>query len=246
LPLYIDDHDGVAVLKLDRPPVNAMDLATLDELTAALEQAAAAKALVLTGEGKIFSAGADLQAVLNADADYITAAIDALTKCFRTLFTCPRPVVAAINGHALAGGCVLSCGCDYRVLAAGARIGAIEHQAGVPFPAWALELVRFGINNEHVSEVILFGRAYDATTALDMGIVDEVTNGDVLSRSLEVAHELAAIPARSFSLTKKGLRQATVEAADRLSSQIDDEVKRAWCSEEVLSAVRRQLAALRS
>lgn len=246
MPLHVEDHDGIAVLRLDRPPVNATDLATLEEITAALNQAATAKALVLTGEGKIFSAGADLQAVLSADADYITAAIDALTQCFRTLFTCPRPVVAAINGHALAGGCVLSCGCDYRVLAADARIGAIEHQAGVPFPAWALELVRFGVNNEHAAEVILFGRAYDSGTALEMGIVDEVTEGDVVARSLEVAQELAAIPAQSFSLTKKGLRQATVEAADRLSSQIDDEVKRAWCSEEVLSAVRHQLAALRS
>lgn len=246
MPLYIEDHDGVAVLKLDRPPVNATDVETLEELTAALEQAAEAKAVVLTGGGRIFSAGADLQAVLNADAEYIRRSIDALTRCFKTLFTTWRPVVAAINGHALAGGCVLSCGCDYQVLAAGARIGAIEHQAGVPFPAWALELVRFGVNNEHAAEVILFGRAYDASTALEMGIVDEVTEGDVLARSLEVAQELAAIPATSFALTKRGLRSAAADAADHLSSQIDEEVKRAWCSEEVLSAVRRQLEALRS
>lgn len=246
MPLHIEDHDGIALLKLDRPPVNATDLATLGEITAALEEAASAKAIVLTGEGKVFSAGADLQAVLNADAAYIRSSIDALTRCFRTLFTTPCPVVAAINGHALAGGCVVGCGCDYRVLAAGALIGAIEHQAGVPFPAWALELVRFAVNNEHAAEVILFGRAYDAATALEMGIVDEVTDGDVVARAIEVAHELGAIPARSFSLTKKGLRSATVEAADRLSAEIDDEVKRAWCSEEVLGAVRRQLASLRS
>lgn len=246
MPLHIEDHDGVALLRLDRPPVNAVDLATLDEITAALEQSASAKAIILTGQGRIFSAGADLQAVLNGDTAYITAAIDALTRCFRTLFTSPRPTVAAVNGHALAGGCVLSCGCDYRVLAAAARIGAIEHQAGVPFPAWALELVRFGVNNEHAAEVILFGRAYDAPTALEMGLVDEVTEGDVLARSFEVAQELAAIPSRSFSITKRGLRSAAIEAADRLSSQIDDDVKAAWCSEEVLSAVRRQLASLGS
>ena len=246
MPLHIEDHDGIALLRLDRPPVNATDLATLDELTAALEDAASAKAIVLTGEGKIFSAGADLQAVVNADADYIRSSIDGLTRCFRTLFTTPCPVVAAINGHALAGGCVVSCGSDYRVLAARARIGAIEHQAGVPFPAWALELVRFAVNNEHAAEVILFGRAYDASTALDLGIVDEVVEGDVVARALETAQELGAIPARSFSLTKKGLRSATLEAADRLSSQIDEDVKEAWCSEEVLSAVRRQLASLRS
>lgn len=246
MALHIEDHDGIALLRLDRPPVNATDLATLEELTTALEDAASAKAIVLTGSGKIFSAGADLQAVLNADADYIASSIDALTGCFRTLFTTPCPVVAAINGHALAGGCVVSCGCDYRVMASGALIGAIEHQAGVPFPAWALELVRFAVNNEHAAEVILFGRAYDAATALGMGIIDEVTEGDVVPRAMEVARELGAVPARSFRLTKKGLRSATVEAADRLASQIDDDVKDAWRSEEVLSAVRRQLASLRA
>ena len=246
MPLYTEDHDGVTLLKLDRPPVNAVDLATLDEITAALEEAGSSKAIVLTGGGKIFSAGADLLAVLNGDTGYITAAIDALTRCFRALFTTPCPVVAAVNGHALAGGCVLSCGCDYRVMAAGARIGAIEHQAGVPFPAWALELVRFGVNHEHAAEVILFGRAYDAATALDMGIVDEVTDGDVLARAFEIAQELAAIPARSFTITKRGLRSATVAAADRLSAEIDDDVKAAWCSPEVLDAVKKQLGSLRS
>ena len=244
--LRIEEHDGVAVVTIDRPPVNATDVETLRELTAALDAAREAKAIVLTGTGAVFSAGADLQRVLAGGPAYIESGIDALTDCFRTLFTSPRPVVAAVNGHALAGGCVLSCGCDYRVIAPTARIGAIEHQAGVPFPAWALELVRFGVNNEHVSEVLLFGRAYDARTAQQMGLVDEVAEGDVLGRSLDVAHELGKIPAESFALTKRLLRHATAEAADRLAAETDADVKRAWCSDEALAAVRAQLDSLRS
>lgn len=244
--LRVEEHDGVAVVTIDRPPVNATDVETLQELTEALDAAREAKAVVLTGAGAVFSAGADLRRVLDGGADYIEAGIDALTGCFRTLFTSPRPVVAAVNGHALAGGCVLSCGCDYRVISPTARIGAIEHQAGVPFPAWALELVRFGVNNEHISEVLLFGRAYDARTAQEMGVVDEVAEGDVLGRALDVAHELGSIPAGSFALTKRILRQATVEAADRLAAETDADVKRAWNSEEVLTAIRTQLESLRS
>ncbi|HJR45779.1 MAG TPA: enoyl-CoA hydratase/isomerase family protein [Actinomycetota bacterium] len=245
-PLRVEEHDGVAVLTMDRPPVNATDVETLDALTEAFEAAEDAKAIVLTGAGRVFSAGADLQRVLNGGPEYIEAGIDALTRCFKALFTLPRPVVAAINGHALAGGCVLGCGCDYGVISPAARIGAIEHAAGVPFPAWALELVRFGVNNEHAAEVILFGRAYDAATAREMGIVDEVADGDVLGRGLDVAHELGSIPARTFAITKRSLRHATVEAADRLAEATDDEVKRQWCSDEVLTAIRAQLDSLRA
>ena len=243
--MRVEERQDILVLTIDRPPVNATDVETLDGLTAALEEGAEARAMVLTGAGKVFSAGADLQKVLNEGPRYVEAGIDSLTRCFRTLFTSPRPVVAAINGPALAGGCVLGCGCDYQVLAAGARIGAVEHQAGVPFPAWALELVRFSVNNEHLAEVLLFGRAYDAATALEMGIVDEVIEGDVLGRALEVAGELADIPPRSFSLTKKSLRQPSVDTADRLLRETDEYVKRAWCSEEVQSAVRARLESLR-
>ncbi len=241
--------DEVLVLTLDRPPVNALDAATLDELSQRLTDAAdEAQAVILTGSGKIFSAGADLQRVLQASPDEIDEGIDALNRCFRNMFTFPRPLVAAVNGHALAGGCVLTCGCDYRLMAAGSsRIGAVEHLAGVPFPAWALELVRTGVNNQHLNEIVLKGTAFSADDGLAAGLIDEiVTPDDLLRRAIQIAKELARIPTRTYELTKTMLRRERVEAADALAAATDADVKQAWRSPEVLGAVRRQMQSLRS
>jgi len=243
----VEDRDEVRVLRLDRPPVNALDVETLNELSDALDAAidsGSVRAAVLTGTGKVMSAGADLVKVLEGDGRYIDAGIDALTRAFRTLFTFPKPVVAAINGHALAGGAVLACGCDHRVMGTSGRIGTIELAAGVPFPAWALELVRHAVPNGHFEEVVYFGRSYEAGAALERGLIDEIATGDVVvDLALERARELARVPATTYALTKRSARAATVAAAEALT-RWDDEVKAAWRSDEVRDAVRRQIEAL--
>jgi enoyl-CoA hydratase len=247
--VILEESDGVAIVRLDRPPVNALDVDMLEALADMFDDLASrdVDAAVLTGTGSVFSAGADLRRLLEADvdADAIAGGIDALTRCFRTLFVFHRPLVAAVNGHALAGGAVLTCACDHRVMGTGGLIGAIELKAGVPFPGWALEIVRYGANNEHVAEIVNFGRAYEPPRALDIGLIDEVTEGPVLGRAVEAAQELAAVPRKTFEITKRSLRERTVHAADALSSAIDDDIKVAWASPEVLAAVRRQLESLR-
>jgi enoyl-CoA hydratase len=245
-----EDRDGVLVVRLERPPVNALDVETLDELSDVLDEADRndPTAVVLTAEGNIFSAGADLFRVLQGDADYIDSGIEALTRNFRTLFEFPRPVVAAVNGHALAGGAVLTCACDYRVMAGGqARIGAIELKAGVPFPSWALEVVRYAVNNDNVAEVVYFGHAYEPNAAHAKGLINEVVPGeDLMERALEAARELGAVPRSTFAIVKRALRRPAVEAAIAGSARYDAEVKAAWKSPEVLDAIRAQLEALRS
>src|SRR5947207_2207164 len=101
--------------------MNALNLELLEALEAALGEAerSPARAIVLTGQGPAFSAGADLFEVLEQGSDYIDAAGRSLSSCFAALFRFPRPVVAAVNGHAIAGGCILANACDHRVGAAG-------------------------------------------------------------------------------------------------------------------------------
>lgn len=245
-----ESHAAVMVLRLDRPPVNALDAETLDELSDALESAAADEdvdAIVLTGAGKTMSAGADLRKVFDAEPAEIDEGIDALTRAFKTLFLFPKPAVAAVNGFALAGGAVLACGCDYRLIGEGAgAIGAVEVAAGVPFPAWALELIRHAVNNEHFQEIVLFGHMYSPPDAKSVGLVDEIVPDDrLMDRSLEVASELARIPVSTFSLTKRSVRAERAAAADSLM-RFDDDVKDAWRSDEVKAAIRRQLDSLRA
>lgn len=241
-------EDGITILRIDRPPVNALDVDTLDELSDAFDVAAEddTRAVILTGTDRTLSAGADLVKVLAGDEGYIDAGIDALTRNFRTIFQFPKPVVAAVNGHALAGGAVLACGCDHRVMGKWAgSIGAIELTAGVPFPAWALELVRYAVRSEYFPEIIYFGRSYVPEVAVEKGLVDEVVADTLLmQRSIEVTHELMRVPPVTFSVTKRSMRAAASDAADALR-RFDDDVKAAWKSKEVHDAIKRQMASLR-
>ena len=240
-----EKRDGIVVLTLNRPPVNALDVETLDELTDALNDAARGEpqAVILTSEGRVFSAGADLNRVLEGDATYIDAGIVALSRCFETLFTFPRPVIAAVNGHALAGGCILTCACDYRIMASGdGRIGAIELAAGVPFPSWALEIVRYAVNNQHVPEVVYLARAYEPNDAVRIGLIDEIVDAaDLMPRAFEMAGELARVPRQTFELMKRALRRDAVDTARRGTAR-DDVIKAAWRSPEVRDAIKRQMA----
>src|SRR5438552_8032829 len=202
-------------MRLNAPPVNALDRDVLLEITATLHaiEATDARAVVLTGSGSAFSAGADLFRVLNEGDDYLETSLAALTEAFGTLFRFPLPVVAAVNGHAIAGGAVLVCASDHRVAAAGNhKIGFAELRVGVPFPAWALEIARWGTRPANLQEVIYFGRSYDPEGALARGLVDEIVEPEsLMERALSVARRLAAIPPVSFRLMKESLRRPVVE-----------------------------------
>ena len=125
------DRDGVTVVELDRGPVNALDLELLGALTAAFERADSP--VVLTGAGRTFSAGVDLRRIVEEPDSYVAEFLAALARAFLAVFTHPRPTVAAINGHAIAGGCLFALCCDTRVMGAG-TIGLTELAVGVRFP----------------------------------------------------------------------------------------------------------------
>jgi enoyl-CoA hydratase len=136
-----------------------------------------------------------------------------------------------VNGHAIAGGCVLACACDYRVMNEGhGRIGVTELLVGVPFPVTALEILRFAAGTRRLSELACFGRTYRAAEAAGLGLVDEaVTETQVLARAAEVAAELAALPAEPLRHTR---RQVRGPALERIAQQraTDSEVHRMWGS----------------
>ncbi len=115
----LERHGDITMMRLNAPPVNALDREVLLAITATLHEieASDARAVVLTGAGGAFSAGADLFRVLNEGDDYLRTSLAALTEAFGTLFQFPRPVVAAVNGHAIAGGAVLVFASDHRLFA---------------------------------------------------------------------------------------------------------------------------------
>jgi enoyl-CoA hydratase len=234
-------HAGdVALLRMAHGKANALDLDLCNALTTELEayRRSAAKALVVTGSGRIFSAGVDLVRVVNEGAPYLRAFLPAVSRAFETLFSLLKPVVAAVNGHAIAGGCVIACAADSRVMArAPGRIGIPELLVGVPFPVVPLEIMRFAAPS-HVQALINRGATLTPDDALGYGLVDAVVDPDrVVDEAMAVAESLAAIPAAAFALTKRQLREPVLERI-HVGAALDAAVQDAWASPDVLNAIR--------
>jgi enoyl-CoA hydratase/carnithine racemase len=187
----------------------------------------------------MFCAGVDLPRLAAGGVPYVEEFLPALSDALMALFSFPRPVVAALNGHAIAGGAVLAAACDRRVMnAERGRIGVTELLVGVPFPIGALEILRCAYGTARVREAALLGRTHPAEEALALGLVDEAAlGGRVLARASEVALELAAIPADSFTHVKR-LLQAPYRQRIARDGPVDDEaVSRVWTSATTLAAL---------
>src|SRR5437870_2865283 len=160
---------------------NAMSLDFCEALTARFAAVSSARAVVLTGTGAIFSAGVDLVRLLEGGAPYIRKFLPALSTMLATVFSHPAPVVAAINGHAIAGGCVLACGADRRLMVRdGGRIGVTELLVGVPFPPAAMEIMRYAITPQFFADAIYSGATYTPLEAVARGFIHEVIEPQAL------------------------------------------------------------------
>jgi enoyl-CoA hydratase len=238
----ISRDEELAILRLNDPPVNALGPDFMEAIIAGIDEVerSDARALIVTGEGIAFSAGADLFIVLDAAQDDIAAGIETMSRMFERLFRFPKPTVAAVNGHAIAGGAVLTCACDYRVAAAGdAKIGFSELAVGVPFPRWALEILRFAVGSQHVRNLALKARNYSVDEARAMGMVDEVADPDELMRqATRAARRLARVPTETYAVTKAAVLAPAVANVERLGRAHDDECARIWASEPAQQAIK--------
>lgn len=237
----LDSEDPIAVLRLEHGKVNAMDLALCEALTQQLALLAThqCRALVITGTGSSFSAGVDLVQLTQGGPEYVGRFLPVMDAFFYALLTFPKPVVAALNGHALAGGCIIAACCDHVVMAEGTgRVGVTELVVGVPFPMLPLEIVRARLSARDARDLIYSARTVFPPEALALGLVDEISPpADLLPRSIDAAARLAAIPAVSFALTKRAFVTPILARVEGTTA-IDADVKRAWQGDEVLSHVR--------
>jgi enoyl-CoA hydratase len=166
-----------------------------------------------------------------------------LSRFVRTLFAFPRPIVAATNGHAIAGGCIIVLAADARLIAEGAgRIGIPELLVGVPFPAAPLEVVRFVVPQDKVQSLMYTGRTLLPQEALSAGLVDEVVAPEnLLARAREIAEQFALIPRQVYCLTKQSLRAAALERIERTSELLDRAALEAWSAAETHAHIREYL-----
>lgn len=242
------DFDGIAVLTLDHGPVNALDLELLSAFPKALAAVTDARAVVLTGSGRTFSAGVDLKRIVAGGAGYVAEFLPVLSHALLGLFDHPTPVVAAVNGHALAGGCVLAAACDVRLMAEGeGTIGLAELAAGLPFPTVPLEIVRHAVGPAADALVLGAGRLAPGGAAA-IGLVHEtVEPGRLLAAALVRAEGLCAAPPDVYALAKRQLHRPAHERIAAAGPVDDPQVLRIWSSADTgrnlsgyLSALRRE------
>jgi len=232
--------NAVTVVQFDHGRVSALDLEFLLALRAELaELAGTDTALVLIGTGSAFSAGVDLFRILDGGADYVAQFIPALSGVFDDLFAYRRPVVAAVNGHAVAGGCVMAACADYRFMAEGrGRIGVPEQLVGVAFPAIALAAVRYATGDVGVADLVNSVATYLPDEAQRRGLVDEVVpEAELLDRALSKAEQLASIPAATFVHTKRSLRDRYWTEVETTGRQRDAEMFEVWKSPATMTAI---------
>ena len=237
--LDVKTESGIAVITLKHGKANALDIEFCEALAKSFEELSsnpAVRAAVVTGQGGIFSAGVDLIRANAGGADYLRKFLPVLNRAFHTIFFYPKPLVAAINGHAIAGGAVLACCTDRRIMAnGGGRIGVTELLVGVPFPALAFEVIRFAVPQRYLPEFLYRGATYEADAALQSGWVDEVAEaGALLPRAIAAAQELGRLSPAAFAQTKKQLRQEISERLERDGGATDKIVTDIWAAPEAL------------
>jgi enoyl-CoA hydratase len=169
--------------------------------------------------------------------------VPALSSLMHALFTFPKPLVAAINGHAVAGGCIIACAADHRIMArSAARIGVPELQVRLPFPTAALEIVRFVVPRQHVHAVVYGGATYTPDDALAIGLVDELVEAaGLVDEAVAAAARLGAVPQDVFALTKRQLRAPTLATIEAGAAR-DAEVAALWKDPTTLDRVRDYVA----
>ncbi len=233
----------VATIELTRGKVNAIDVELLEDLGAALEDLEhdpEVRAVILTGSGRVFSAGVDLRMVIDSEPPYAGRLVEALRVGLEALFGFPKPTVAAVNGAAVAGGCILACACDRRLMAEHARIGATELAVGVPFPVAALEVLRHACGS-HTEDLVFTARLLDAHEADALGVVHEVLPGDkLLERAMTVATDLATLTPLAYRLAKQQLRRPAFERM-RSDAAVDADAIGEWGAPHTAQRLREQL-----
>jgi enoyl-CoA hydratase len=214
---------GVGVVRLERAHGNAIDDTLVEGLVAALAEAESdpeVRGVLLTAGGKIFCPGLDLQELLALDREAMERFMRRFSAAVLSLYTFPKPVVASVHGHALAGGCVLALCADWRVLRRGAVIGLNEVKVGVPLPYGVALVVREAVPKHKITQVALLGRNFADDDAVAAGLADELAEpGSVEGEARARLDEFLSKDGFSFSVTKRYLRSSVVErvrANDRL------------------------------
>jgi 3,2-trans-enoyl-CoA isomerase len=235
--IILSKSDSVATLTLSRGKVNALNESAIDQINTSLielENDESVKALILKGQGNFFSFGFDIPEFLSYSKDSFTEFLTKFTDLYTYMFLFPKPVVAALNGHTMAGGCMLATTCDYRIMVSGkAKIALNEISFGSSLLAGSVEMLKYCVGQKNAESILYGGSLYSAEEANEMGLIDKISSQDTLMEDAEkAAHDLAGKDSTAFRSVKGILRKPVAEEMVRKEKEVIREFVDIWYSEK--------------
>ena len=230
------NNNGIVSLIIERGKVNAINDQVVEKMHNTLidlKKKSDVKAVIISGQGKFFSFGFDIPEFLSYSKQKFTDYLIKFTELYTYMFLYPKPIIAAINGHAVAGGCMLASACDKRVMVSGkAKISLNEISFGSSVFAGSTEMMRFCVGSKNTEEILYSGKMYSAEEAKVLGLIDEITSeNELMNVATTIALELSGKSAPAFADIKLLLRRSV---ADEMRSKELDSIKRfvdIWYSE---------------
>jgi 3,2-trans-enoyl-CoA isomerase len=215
--VFSSKGNGIATVTLQRGKVNALHDPMVEEIADSFKNLATdteIKSIIFTGSGKFFSFGFDVPEFLKYSKKDFIRFIEKFTNLYAYLFQFPKPIVAALNGHTIAGGCMLATACDFRVMASGkGKISLNEITFGAPVFAGSAEMLRFCVGSRNAQSILYSGAMYSAEEAFGLGLVDQVSSEDaLLEDARKVAQQLGEKDSSAFTSIKKLLRKPVADA----------------------------------
>lgn len=228
-------------ITLEAPAKNALGSDLVRHVTETVRSAGDAPILI-TGSGDAFSAGLDLKEVARLSEREMVVFLDGLDEMVAAVYQHPAPTVAAVNGHAIAGGCILALACDFRVAARQprARIGLNEVALGLQFPPAILKLSQARIPRRHQAEVLLGAGLFSPEEALRLGLIDELAD-DAVAAGTARLERLASLSRSAYAATKRAMQDdISVSAAERETFLA--EIVPLWTSDDLKQRLARVLS----
>lgn len=233
--LHTREH--ITTVTLSRGKVNAINEAFVTEGLANFErlrQDSQTKAVILTGQGKFFSFGLDIPELYGLSPEAMTAFIRKFCQLYHDIFMFPKPVIGAINGHAIAGGCILAVACERRIMTDGSgKIALNEVTFGASLFAGAVAMLRYTVGNKNAEKILLTGTMFSAAEALEMGFAERlVPEAELLDQAAELARSLADNSGPNYASLKRLARGPVAENYRKLEDQSIREWIDIWYSPE--------------
>ena len=245
--LKIEYQDSVAVVKLNRGVTNALNPELVDELQKAfldLKFKNQIRAMVLTSSNdKFFSIGFDIPQLIELSQEDFQLYYQKFNQMCLALYTFPKPTVAAVVGHAIAGGCILALCCDYRVIAdERSLMGLNEIKLGVPVPYLADCILRSLVGVRSARQIMETGEFYSALQLFQMGMVDQMVSlEEVLPTSMERASALGIMPQEAYKMIKKNRVEVIRGDIQKNWDEKKNFFIKCWYSEEAQKLLKKAM-----